>query len=150
DVRCVPVVRGFVVGNRPAGFAETPVHDRVVGENHISVSRSALRGIFPEILWEWGKCASGTDISFTADRKSDCLVSFCSPKIGFPCPVIGGRVIFPETLKKVGEITTSTDIPFAANRESDCCADCCASFSSPEVGLLCPGIGGRIIFPEIL
>src|SRR5262249_47362805 len=57
---------------------------------------------------------------------------------------IGG--IFPEIFKLGIPITEpGTDISFAADGKSDCKCS-----SSHYVGFLCPGIGGWVIFPEIL
>src|SRR6266487_3565674 len=61
----------------------------------------------------------------------------------------GPRIIFPEIfeISRInGGINAGTDIPFAANGKSDCFRSCC----SPKIGFLGPGIGGRVIFPEIL
>src|SRR5207247_5336756 len=84
DVRCVPVVHGFVVGNRPAGFAEPPVHDRVIAQDHIWVGGRVSRGsIFPEIFNAGSiYIIAGTDIPFATDGKSGCPVSGCSPEVG--------------------------------------------------------------------
>ena len=79
DVSCVPVVRGFVVGNRPAGFAEAPVHDRVVGQDHISVGPRRPREYIPRNLFIAVCIVAGTDIPFAADGKSDCIQLFLFP-----------------------------------------------------------------------
>src|SRR5438477_5657663 len=75
EVPCVPVVRGFVVGNRPAGFPEAPVHDRVVGEDHISVGRGARGSIFPEIVITFTPDTARSDISLAPNAEASGLVS---------------------------------------------------------------------------
>src|SRR5207302_4594623 len=113
EVPCVPVVRGFVVGNRPAGFPEAPVHDRVVGEDYIPVSCGARGSIFPEILIKGTGISTRSYIPFAADSETLCKASSITPEVSLLCPGIGGGVVFPEILKAASIlISACSNIPF--------------------------------------
>ena len=51
---------------------------------------------------------AGSDIPFTADGKSDCSLSCCSPEVGFLCPCIGGQDHIP---RNHCQATLSLSIP---------------------------------------